>query len=133
MVLPLLKLMPELQALFVLRLADAAIAGRLAQTSKYCKELLEQRLGALREERRVAAQARMEALRQQKRAALLELFEAVDGGPFHRCKAHVLAMGTPCGRLLRMPHSGSLTVFMSHLQRFHSAEHTALMLQLSQM
>ena len=76
---------------------------------------------------------RMEALRQQKRAALLELFEAVDGGPFHRCKAHVLAMGTPCGRLLRMPHSGSLTAFMLHLQRFHSAEHTALMLQLSQM
>lgn len=133
MVLPVLELMPELQALFVLRLADAATAGRLAQTSKYWKELLEQRLAALREERRLAAQAQMEAQRQQKRAALLEFFEAVDGGPIHRCKAHVLAMGTPCGRQLRMPNSGSLIVFMSHLQRFHSAEYTALMLQLAQM
>ena len=132
MVLPLLELPPELQALFVLRLADAAIAGRLAQTSKYCKELLKQRLAALREERRLAAQAQMEARRQRKQAALLEFFEAVDGGPFHRCKAHVLAMGTPCGKQLRVPRSGSLQVFFSHLQRFHSAEYTALMLQLAQ-
>ena len=59
MVMPLLELPPELQALFVLRLADAAIGGRLAQTCKYCKELLEQRLGALREEHRLAAQAQI--------------------------------------------------------------------------
>ena len=43
MVLSLLELPPELQALFVLRLADAATAGRLAQASHTCKELLEQR------------------------------------------------------------------------------------------
>ena len=135
MVLPLLSLPVELQALFALLLVDSTTAGRLAQASHACKVLLQHRLEVLHEERRrrLAAQARMQAMRQRKRAAVLELFEAVDDGPSYRCKAHTFAFGTPCGKQLRVPRSGSLQVLMKHLQRFHSAEHTALMLQLEQM
>jgi hypothetical protein len=122
MVLPLLDLVPELQALFALLLADWTTAGRLSQASHACKQLLQQRLVQLREERRLAIQAQMEAMRQQKRAVLLELFEAIDGGLSYRCKAHMLAFGTPCGRQLRVPRSGSLQVLMSHLQHYHSAD-----------
>ena len=87
MVLPLLSLPVELQALFALLLVDSTTAGRLAQASHACKVLLRHRLEVLHEER-LAAQARMQAMRQRKRAAVLELFEAVDDGPSYRCKAH---------------------------------------------
>ena len=87
MVLPLLTLPAELQALFVVLLADAATAGRLAQASHACKALLKQRLVALHEEHRLAAQARMYAIRNRKRIAVMKLFEKVDGGALHRCKS----------------------------------------------
>ena len=130
MVLPLLTLPAELQALFVVLLADAATAGRLAQASHACKALLQQRLVALHEEHRLAAQARMYAIRNRKRIAVMKLFEKVDGGALHRCKSHNVAFGTPCGRLLRVPRSGSLQVLMKHLQQFHAAEYSALMQQM---
>ena len=61
----------------------------------------------------------MEAKRPRKRAraAILECFEAIDGEAFYRCKAHTVAFGTPCGKQLRAPHSGSLQVLM----RAHAA------------
>ena len=133
MVLPLLTLPAELQALFVLLLADVTTAGQLAQGSRACQRLLLQRLVQLRQERRLAAQAQMEAMRQRKRAAILECFEAVDGGVFYRCKVHTVAFGTPCGKQLRAPRSGSLQVLMSHMQHYHSSEYGALMLTLEQM
>ena len=74
----------------------------------------------------------MEARRQRKRAVVLELFEAVDGGPFHVCKANAMAGGTPCGKRLHVARSGSLQVLMRHLASFHSAEYSALMLTLEQ-
>ena len=107
MVLPLLELVPELQALFVALLVDATTAGRLAQASRACKELLGQRLVVLREEHRLAAQAQMEEQRQRKRAAVLELFDTVDGGAFYSCKAHTVGI-YPCGRRLRVARSGSV-------------------------
>ena len=128
MVLPLLELLPELQALFVALLADAATAGRLAQANKHCKELLEQRLAALQEERRLAKQAHEEARRQRKRAALLQFFEEVDGGAAYDCKAHIMAGGTPCGRRLRPARNGSLNVLMRHLECYHSHEYGVLMM-----
>jgi len=133
MALPLLTLPAELQALFAQLLVDATTAGRLAQASRACQRVLLQRLVQLREERRLAAQAQMAAMRQQKRAAVLEFFEAIDGGAFYRCKAHTVAFGTPCGKQLRAPRSGSLSVLMQHLQHYHAAEYGALMLTLEQM
>ena len=133
MVLPLLALPGELQALFALLLADATTAGRLAQASRSCKELLRQRLVDLRQERRLAEQARMEAQRRRKHAAVLEHFEAIDGGAFYECKAHSMAGGTPCGQRLHVPRSGSVMVLMKHMQCYHSAEYSALMLTLEQM
>ena len=130
--LPLLALPPELQALFVLLLVDATTAGRLAQASKHCKKLLEQRLAALHEDRRLAQQARKKARRQREREALLELFEEVDGGAFYNCKAHAVAGGTPCGCRLRSEH-GSVRVttrMWHHLQGYHPAEYTALKMQM---
>ena len=75
----------------------------------------------------------MEAMRQRKRAALLEHFEAVDEGAFYACKAHAMAGGTPCGRRLRIPRSGSLQVLVQQLQCYHAAEYGALMLALENM
>ena len=116
-------------------MADTTTAGRLAQANRACQRLLLQRLVQLRQERRLAAQAQMEAMRQRKRAAILECFEAVcrRRGAFYRCKAHTVAFGTPCGKQLRAPRSGSLQVLMSHMQQYHSAEYGALMLTLDQM
>ena len=70
MLLPLLDLAPELQSLFVLLLVDTATAGRLAQASSACKELLQHRLDELREERRGVEQARMEETKQRTGSAL---------------------------------------------------------------
>jgi hypothetical protein len=128
MVLPLLELVPELQALFVALLVDATTAGRLAQASRVCKELLKPRLVALRAGLRLAAQARREELRQRKRAAVLQLFEVVDGGAFYRCMAHVWSGGTPCGKHLHVARSGSLSRLMCHLQQYHADEYRAAML-----
>lgn len=133
MVLPLLELVPELQEHFVLLLVDAATAGRLAQASQACKQLLQPRLIELRKERRLAAQAQMEARRQQRRAALLEFYEQIGSGTVYRCKAHTMAGGTPCGRQLRVPRSGSLQVLMQHLSHYHSAEYASLKLALEMM
>ena len=114
--------------------ADERTAGRLAQASREFKQQLpQQRLLQIREARRLAEKAQMEAQRQRKHAAVLELFEAIGGGPLYRCKAHVVAFGTPCGRQLRVPHSGSLQVFMQHLQCYHAAEYASLMLALELM
>ena len=133
MVLPILLLPAELQALFVLVLADERTAGRLAQASHECKQLLPQQcLVQIREAHRLAEKAQMEARRQRKRAVVLELFEAVDGGPFHVCKANAMTGGTPCGKRLHVARSGSLQVLMRHLASFHSAEYSALMLTLEQ-
>ena len=87
MALPLLTLPDELQAHFALLLVDATTAGRLAQANRACQRMLLQRLVQLREERRLRQQAQMAAMRQRKRAAVLECFEAIDGGAFYRCKA----------------------------------------------
>ena len=95
MLLPLLDLAPELQSLFVLLLVDTATAGRLAQASSACKELLQHRLDELREERRGVEQARMEETKQRKRTAILWCFEEVDGGAFYECKLLCTAGGTP--------------------------------------
>ena len=86
MVLPLHTLPADVQELFARLLADATTAGRLAQASRACQQLLLQRLIDLSEERRLAAQAQMEARRQRKRAAVIQCFEAIDGGAFYRCK-----------------------------------------------
>ena len=120
MVLALLELPPELQSLFVLRLADVATAGRLAQASHSCKELLQQRLVDLREERRLAEAARVAALAAARRAALLQFFQPGQGVDEYHCIAHAMAGGTPCGRRLRT--RGSLSVLINHLRTFHSAE-----------
>ena len=143
MVLRLLELVPELQALFVALLVDVTTAGRLAQASLACKVLLQQRLIVLREERRLAEQARMSAMRERKRTAVLELFEAVDGEALYRCKAPTFTSGamvttiSTCGQLLCpavVPHTtDSSQVLVSHLMCHHSAEFRALMLQLQQM
>ena len=133
MALPLLTLPDELQAHFALLLVDATTAGRLAQANRACQRLLLQRLVQLREERRLRQQAQMAAMRQRKRAAVLECFEAIDGGAFYHCKAHTVAFGTPCGKQLRAPRSGSLSLLMRHLQHYHPAEYGALMLILQQM
>jgi hypothetical protein len=115
-------------ALFVALLVDATTAGRLAQASRVCKELLKPRLVALRAGLRLAAQARREELRQRKRAAVLQLFEVVDGGAFYRCMAHVWSGGTPCGKHLHVARSGSLSRLMCHLQQYHADEYRAAML-----
>ena len=52
MVLPLLTLPEELQAHFVLLLADVMTAGRLARSSRACKRLVQHRLAALVEAKR---------------------------------------------------------------------------------
>ena len=80
----------------------------------------------------MAEQAQKEARRERKQAAVLNLFEAVDGGPFYVCKAHTLTSGTPCGRQLRVPSSGSSRVLTSHLQRYHPGEYGVLMMLLEQ-
>lgn len=131
MVLPLLALPAELQALFVVLLADAATAGRLAQASQSCKELLQQRLATLREEFRLQQQARMAAYSNQRRAALLQFFRPGEGGATFVCNAHAMAGGTPCGMRLRA--RGSLSVLFNHLRNYHSAEYTSLMLMLGEM
>ena len=82
MVLPLHTLPADVQELFARLLADATTAGRLAQASRACQQLLLQRLIDLCEERRLAAQAQMEARRQRKRAAVIQCFEAIDGAGF---------------------------------------------------
>jgi hypothetical protein len=133
MVLPLHTLPADVQELFARLLADATTAGRLAQASRACQQLLLQRLIDLCEERRLAAQAQMEARRQRKRAAVIQCFEAIDGGAFYRCKAHNVAFGTLCGKQLRAPRSGSLQVLMSHMQHKHPAEYGALMFTLEHM
>ena len=74
MVLPLLSLPAELQALFALLLDDWTTAGRLAQASHACKLLLQQRLGELREKRRLAARTQLQAQRQPKHTVLLQFF-----------------------------------------------------------
>ena len=104
MVLPLLALPPELQALFVLLLADVAIAGRLAQASQACKELQQQRLASLREERQLAAQARMVAYSTKKRAFVLrssavELFPTAARRTTHG-RWHTLWVPHSCSRWL---------------------------------
>jgi hypothetical protein len=128
MVLPLLELVPELQAHFVLLLADAATAGRLAQTSHACKLLLQQRLVELHDERRLAARAQLQAQRQRKHTALLQFFEAVDGGAYHTCKAHAMDGGTPCGKRLRASSSLATTNrrLMLHLRDCHATEYGML-------
>jgi len=127
MVLPLLELVPELQAHFMLLLADAATAGRLAQTSHACNLLLQQRLVELREER-LAARAQLQAQRQRKHTALLQFFEAVDGGAYHKCKAHAMAGGTPCGKRLRASSSLATTNrrLVLHLRDCHAPEYGML-------
>ena len=78
MVLPLLTLPAELQAHFVLLLADVMTAGRLARSSRTCKQLVQHRLAALveakRNELRVAAASRYGAgMRQSERCGLRAL------------------------------------------------------------
>ena len=80
MVLSLLELPPELQALFVLRLADVATAGRLARASHTCKELLQARLEVLKEQRRLAAQQAAQARLERKRAMIISCFEPLEEG-----------------------------------------------------
>ena len=103
----LLTLPPELQLLFVelLVTADLVAAGRLAQASVACKQLLQHPLAALLDKRRLAQQARMEAQRQRQRAAVLELRSSLY--PLREafsCTATLmqwLVGGTPCGRAIR--------------------------------
>ena len=139
----LLTLPPELQLLFVelLVAADLVAAGRLAQASVACKQLLQHPLAALLEKRRLAQQARMEAQRQRQRAAMLEFFTPSLCGLFLQCNAHAMAGGTPCGRAIRAardaysPRSASSMhqALIAHLQNFHSAEYGAFMLSLQDM
>ena len=135
MVLPLLTLPPELQALFVVLLVDETTAGRLAQGSRACKQLVQQHLIEFQEERRLAAEARKAAKRQQRRAALFDLFEEADGGAFYTCKVHAVAGGTPCGRQLRIARQNLKvsTLMLAHLARYHVAEYTALKILLEQL
>ena len=133
MLLPLLDFAPELQSLFVLLLVDTATAGRLAQASSACKELLQHRLDELREERRGVEQARMEETKQRKRTAILWCFEEVDGGAFYECKLLCTADGTPCGCRLRASNRGRINVLSlkAHLECKHAALF-AMMKQLMQ-
>lgn len=127
MVLPLLALPPELQAVVVKKVTDTATAGRLAQASRASYRLGTRRLVEIREERRLAALARMAAQQQRKREALLELFEEVDGGACYRCKAHTMTGGTPRGSLLRTRAGRYVApILMKHLQCCHAAEYSAL-------
>ena len=103
-------------------------------TYETCKSrsyrLAHRRLVELREERRLAAQAHMAAQHQRKRAALLVLFEEVDGGSFgpttcYRCKAHTMAGGTPCGKLLRTRAGSYVAILVKHLLCYHAVEYSA--------
>ena len=80
MALPLLTQPAELQAHFVLLLADVMTAGRLAQSSRTCKQLVQHRLAALveakRNELRVAAASRYGA--GSRSAAVCAHFERLD-------------------------------------------------------
>ena len=57
MVLPLLDLPEALQQEVAEKVPDATTVGRLAQASQLCKRLLQARLAALKEQRRLAEQA----------------------------------------------------------------------------
>ena len=133
MVQHMLELSPELQALIMAQLVDATTAGRLGQASRTCRLLVQQRLKELCEAQRLAMQTQMEVQRQQKRDALLQLFEPTNGGNTYRCRAHTVAFGTPCGKQLCVPRSGSLQVLWHHLKVYHPAEFGALKITLGQM
>ena len=137
MVLPLLTLPPELQALFVVLLVDETTAGRLAQGSRACKQLVQQRLVEFQEERRLAAEARKAAKRQQRRAALFDLFEEADGGALHlqgTCCGWWNAKWPPAAHRPAEPEGQQLsTLMLAHLARYHVAEYTALKILLEQL
>ena len=126
MVLSLLELPPELQALFVLRLADVATAGRLARASHTCKELLQARLEVLKEQRRLAAQQAAQARLERKRAMIISCFEPLEEGAIvFRCITHRQAWGTtPCRCTLKIPHDRlKLSSMLNHIKNRHPTEY----------
>ena len=70
MVLPLLDLPEALQQEVAEKVPNATTVGRLAQASQLCKRLLQARLAALKEQRRLAEQA-AQARRDRKRNTTL--------------------------------------------------------------
>ena len=100
MVLLLLALPLDLQAVVVQKVADTATAGRLVQASRAGYRLGLRRAVVLREERRAAEQALIKEARQRKRNGILVCFDGLSrrtGGAFYQCKVPTFAGGTPCG------------------------------------
>jgi len=132
MVLPLLELPEVLQQHFVKQLADVTTAGRLAQANQDCKELLRQRLEALKEARREA-----------KRATILGLFELRCAGQVghqkvehYKCNAGATESGQcPCGKILVVCPTEPLRCcrLMSHLEFYHPGRHRELVQQFAQL
>lgn len=145
----LLTLAPELQLLFVelLVVADLVAAGRLAQVSVACKQLLQHPplcrcasrrtpLGAASPD---GSPARTPACRCS--GVLCTFSVRPFLSLFLHCNAHAMAGGTPCGRAIRAardahsPRSASSLrkELIAHMQKFHAAEYGALILSLQEM
>ena len=137
MVLRMLALPLELQADVVRLLDDVTTAGRLAQASHSCKQLLQQRLATFIEAKRNELEAKRNELRAaaasrytagSRRAAIHAHFErTTDAVPFHyRCwctaSGHTGAIPRPCALVLVDRHSR----VPSHLRHMHPEVHAAL-------
>ena len=121
-----LELPEALQQHFAEQVPDAMTAGRLAQASQACKLLLQPRLGAIAEARRLAAEEAAKARRNRKRDLILSCFEqAVDHGDnLYRCTTHAHTDATPCHCVLKLRNGDSgLSRFLNHLKQMHPAQY----------
>ena len=101
-------------------------AGRLAQASQVCKELLQARLAELKEQRSLAAEQAAQALRDRKRDLILSCFEPLEEGAIvYRCIIHHQTWGTtPCRSTLKVPYERvKLPLMLRHLQTVHPTEY----------
>ena len=98
MVLPLLEVPTAVEFCVAAVRRHDSTAGRLAQASQVCKELLQARLAELKEQRSLAAVQAAQALRDRKRDLILSCSEPLEEGAIvYRCIIHHQAWGTtPC-------------------------------------
>ena len=131
MVIPLLELPEALQPNFASCPTPPTTAGRLAQASQFCKELLQARLAELKEQHRLAAEQVAQARRDRKFDLILSCFEPLEEGAIvFRCITHSLACGTtPCRCSLKVPHDRlKLSLMLNHIKTRHPTEYSIVSL-----